>query len=116
MLYFHSTVAGANSLTLNGPGDLDFGGNFSNTFSGTMTVNEGTVFLDGVPPALAGDIVIGDGIHAAQVTLGFGGQTAATTNVTINTGSTFDLNGNSDTIASLTMTGGTVLTGAGTLT
>ena len=36
--------------------------------------------------------------------------------VNVNHGATLDLNGNSDTVGAITMTGGTIETGAGTLT
>lgn len=66
--------------------------------------------------AVPGDLVIGDGTSAALVEDSASNQIENGSSVTINDGGTLALNGNSESIGGLTMTGGTVTTGTGTLT
>ena len=108
------------SLTKAGPGTLRFSGSTNNTYSGLTTVNEGTLvlsrtFLNG---AIAGSLLIGDGIGGAGadvVRYEAAEQIADTSGVTILSSGLLNLNNYSDAIVSLTMTGGSVTTGAGAL-
>ncbi len=136
---------GANTLTVGGSGDIVFksavgasgnsGGftkdgtgtvtfnSMTNGYTGTTTVNEGTLILDTAnslaDQTIRGNLVIGDGSGSAVVRYGTGNandKIANTSVVTINADGTLDLNDHDDTIGSFNLTGGTVTTGSGVLT
>lgn len=114
---------GGNGLTKIGGGILELAGTVNNTYTGTTTVNEGTLRLNKSGAnirALNGALIIGDfsGVDIVEYgTAATGGdQIANAQNVTVNSGAQFNLNGQSDQITNLTMTGGSVSTGAGVLT
>ena len=66
--------------------------------------------------SVPGALTIGDEIHSATGRLDAAAQIAPSAAVTVNALGVLDLNGNAQTIGSLTMGGGQVATGAGTLT
>ena len=83
-------------------------GTTANTYSGTTTVNAGEIDLNktaGVT-AIPGNLVVGDGTGAEVVKNLTADQIADTSAVTINVGSTLNLNNNNDAINTLTMTDG----------
>src|SRR5439155_5456157 len=109
-------------LTKAGLGTMSFSGTTANTYTGATTVNEGELDLNknaGVN-AVAGPLVIGDdagGVGADVVRFGSNNdQIANTAAVTVKSSGLLDLFGRSETIGPLTLTGGTVSTGTGTLT
>ncbi len=79
-------------ITKTGTGTLAYDSPAGNSYTGLTTVNGGTLQLE------------------------TSNQIADTASVTVNAGATFDLNSHDETIANLTLTGGTVNTGSGTLT
>jgi autotransporter-associated beta strand protein len=120
-------------LTKAGPGTLIFTGNAttSNTYTGLTTVQDGTLQLaktGGI--ALVGNVSVGDSPEVDSpadtdtVQLGQSNQLAATSTVTVLGDGLLDMNGQTQTIAGLNMTGGAVdlnggqlsLTGAVTAT
>jgi autotransporter-associated beta strand protein len=115
------SVLGSN-LTKLGAGTLTFSGGtgFDNTYTGTTFVNQGTLALDktGGALALSGNLVVGQtgGSGTATAQWQASNQVASSTAVTVNGNGTADLNGNTDTIAGLTITDGTFKNGAGSLT
>jgi len=121
-LTLSGVLSGSVGLVKNGTGTLLLNGPFSNTYGGTTTVNAGLVQLGkaGFPiaaQAIPGNLVIGNGLVGATVQNIYGLEFSAHANVTVNLGSTWDLNNNSETInTNLTLSGGTVSTGSGTLT
>jgi autotransporter-associated beta strand protein len=115
---------GAYTLTKLGTGTLVLAGTAANTYSGTTTVNYGELDLNktaGVN-AIAAGLVIGDGTGGANadiVKLLASNQIADTSAVTINSSGKFDMNNNSETIASFADAGagvGNINLGSGTLT
>jgi len=119
-----NNAGGAIDLVKAGPGTLVLSGATANTYSGTTYVNEGEVQLNktaGVN-AIAGNVTVGDGAGVDTLQLLASNQIANTSAVTVLRSGDFDLNGNNQTIGSLTMEGGIaagtgqVITGAGTLT
>jgi autotransporter-associated beta strand protein len=87
------TISGTKlGIIKTGAGTLAYNSPAGNTYTGLTTVSGGTLKLNA------------------------GNQIVDTTIVRVNPGAAFDLNGHDESIASLTLTGGTVNTGAGTLT
>lgn len=87
------TISGTNlGITKTGAGTLAYDSPTGNTYTGLTTVSGGTLQLNS------------------------NNQIADTASVAVNVGAVFDLNGLDETIANLTLTGGTVTTGIGTLT
>ncbi|WP_415908830.1 autotransporter-associated beta strand repeat-containing protein [Oleiharenicola sp. Vm1] len=114
-IYSRVGVSGnTGGFTKNGSGTVTFYG-YENLYTGTTTVNEGTLVLDTansyVDKTILGNLVIGDGTHSATVLYGTGSadnKIKDTSAVTINAGGLLDLNGRRDTIGALTMNGGTI--------
>lgn len=118
------SISGTGDLIKTGTGRLLLDGRFNNTYDGVSRVVAGTLELNDIASATAmipGDVVISPG---ATLRLGEGNQIADTANVTAEgtvSGATainglLDLNGFSEVIGSLTLSGGgDVATGAGTL-
>jgi fibronectin-binding autotransporter adhesin len=116
-------VSGVAGFTKIGPGTLIFSGENANTYAGDTLVNEGTLLLDksdtdgamsGSGQLVVGDGVGGPGADLVQELRSF--QIAGSVDVTVNYSGTLDLNDHSDTIGGLTIHGGDVTTGSGTLT
>jgi len=115
-LIVSSVISGSSSsktLTKAGAGTLRFGGSSTNSFTGKFTVNDGPVqFAKSSGNALSGQLIINGGTVTLSVSTG----QIPTKRVTINYPGILDLNGFSDTIGALTMTGGTLKTGTATYT
>jgi autotransporter-associated beta strand protein len=79
-------------ITKTGTGTLAYDSPAGNTYTGLTTISGGTLQLN------------------------TSNQIADTASLTVNVGAVFDLNGHDEAIANLTLTGGTVNTGSGTLT
>jgi autotransporter-associated beta strand protein len=104
--------AGAWGVTKDGLGTLTFDGASPNTYTGSTRVNAGTLILNKTAGqnAVAGNL----DVFGGTVRLMASNQIADTATVTVsNPSSTLDLNGNSETIASLNGTGGNVTLGGG---
>ncbi len=126
-----------NNLTANSDADLTFNGSISgtggfvaqggakivlaapNSYTGVTAVYGVTLYLN-APNAIVGDVLIGNGDgptkEADVLRLADDNAIKATSNVTILDNGLLSLDGHSNTIATLTMTGGNVDTGTGTLT
>jgi autotransporter-associated beta strand protein len=110
------TISGGEAVTLTVGGD-----NSSTTFSGSLEgrgsdllslikTGSGTMILTGTSANLGGLTVNGGTLQ-----LGAGGSLPSTVALTVNTGGTFDLNGNRQTVGAFSGSGAVTL-GSGTLT
>jgi autotransporter-associated beta strand protein len=125
--FFSGIISGAGNLVKTNVGTLRLDGAGHNTYSGFTRLDGGVLELSKfalVPTptnftAIPGDLTIGDGnglVGTDVLRLLTDGQIAETSDVTVKNSGLFDLNDNSDRIASLSMQGGTVDSGTGTLT
>src|SRR5262249_32073478 len=117
-IYLNGGISGAGSMFFNGGGTFIVSGATANTYLGTTTLSNGLLQLhkNANTAAVPGDFVVGDTVGIDIARFQNNGQLATTSNVTINSAGVLDLNGFSQTINRLTMTAGTVSSGAGTLT
>jgi autotransporter-associated beta strand protein len=110
-------IAGTGGLTLAGIGTTQFSGSSASTYTGTTTVDRGTLKLaDTGGVAVPGALVVGDGTHTALVQEEQFTQIAASWSVTVNAAGTLDFNGYDDTIGSVDVEGGTVKVGGAFVT
>jgi autotransporter-associated beta strand protein len=105
-----TNTGAAATFTVNNPADIAFDG----TIAGSLTLTKAGAgaFTLGAAATYTG----ATNVNAGTLRLGASNVLPSTTDVTVESGATFDLNGNSDTVASLTVNGGSVTIGAGTLT
>jgi autotransporter-associated beta strand protein len=110
------TLTGSGGLNLSGGGTLALTGSAANAYSGATVVTSGTLVLakQGAQ-AIPGDLTIGDGWGTDLVRALGDNQISDASTVTINNTGQLDLNGHSDAIGGLHMTGGSVATGSGVL-
>jgi fibronectin-binding autotransporter adhesin len=120
VLFTGSSISGSGGLTDNDNTRVMLLNSAGNTCNGTTTVNAGTLYLGAAQGnAITGDLVIGDnqGPNEADVVrLAGNNQISSKAAVTITSTGLLDLNGYDNTLGPLTMTGGDVTTGTGTLT
>ena len=110
-------LSGAGSLTKTGAAPLRLSGGAANTFTGGFTVMEGGVALAKTPgfKALPGPVSLGFGSSAAMIEQLNSEQFAAAAKVAIGPNGTLDLNALDCGIATLELTGGTVMGAPGKL-
>jgi autotransporter-associated beta strand protein len=124
ILFDGTSITGAGGLTVAGnnySGNVYLENSTPDSYTGATTVvNAGVLYLDGAEgSSVVGNLVVGTGPGPVQndvVRLAGPNEVAATSNVTVLADGLFDLNGYTDTIGSLTMCGGYVITGTGMLT
>src|SRR4051812_39658652 len=109
------------SVTKNGLGTMRFSGNLFNLYSGTTTVNAGTLILtkSGIALGISGPLVIGDGAGGANsdvVRLDASNQISTSVAPLITESGLLALNNVNQMLSGITLTGGNVTTGTGTLT
>src|SRR5262249_20340063 len=103
-----------------GAGTFILSGPQANTFVGDLHVDQGTTELNkaaGVN-AVAGGVIVGDGVGSADsavLLLGNSEQIPNIDPVTINSDGLFNLNNNVQTVGPLTIQGGDITTGTGSL-
>src|SRR5262249_2478629 len=98
-------------------GTTQFSGSSASTYTGTTTVDRGTLKLaDTGGLAVPGALIVGDGTHTALVQEEQFTQIAASSSVTVHAAGTLDFNGSADTIGSLDVEGGTVKVGGAFVT
>jgi autotransporter-associated beta strand protein len=119
---FAGVITGTGGLTKVGLGTFTLAGSSSNTYTGPTLLERGMLQFDKTPAitgppivAVAGPLIDGDGQIPSGMMLMARDQIASTSPVTVNAASFLDLNGNSNAIASLDLTGGLVMTEAGIL-
>src|SRR6185503_6289828 len=124
--FFSGVVSGTGNLVKPNVGTLRMDGSGHNTYSGLTRFDGGVLELDKfaiIPSftnftAIPGVLITGDGnglVGTDVLRLLTDDQIADTSNVTVKNSGFFDLNDNSDRIGSLTMQGGTVDSGTGSL-
>jgi fibronectin-binding autotransporter adhesin len=124
--FFSGVISGTGSLVKTNVGTLRLDGSGHNTYTGLTRFDGGVLELNkfAIIPvvtnftAVPGDLTVGDGnglVGTDVLRLLSDDQIADTADVVVKNSGLFDLNGNSDRVASLTMQGGTVDSGAGTL-
>lgn len=110
----------ASGLIKAGAGNLLMSQATSNTYTGTTTVNDGLLTLNGgSSTVIPGALVVGDGTGVAGsaiVRLGQSSEIANTASVTVNSEGALDLNNFTEQFASLSVVDGSVTLGSGTLT
>ena len=112
---FFGVISGSGGLTKTGASTLRLNGTLANIYSGATTVSAGSLELGktaGVN-AIAGALNVSG---TASVVWQAGNQIANTSAVALTGNSVLNLNGFSDSIGSLSLSAGTVQTGAGVLT
>jgi len=109
---------GSGGITKTGGGTLTFSGSGSHSHGGVNTIEEGTVALSQSAGAntFNSDFVVGVGGGSAVLRLNANDQLANHLNVAVGENGTFNLNGNNEQITALSLDGGSVTMGAGTLT
>jgi fibronectin-binding autotransporter adhesin len=111
-------VNGAAGIVKTGPGTLHYSGDH-NSYTGTTTVNAGTLLLDcnALNEAFAGPLIVGDGSDSATTMLAIDRELPIDQPITINTNATLDLNTVDDIMgASLTLNGNGSVVNANPLT
>lgn len=100
-----------------GTGSMTLTGGSANAFFGITTVNEGTLTLLRTPgtTVVPFNLIIGDGTGSDRVIVDASDQIASNAPVEIRSSGTLELDNTTQTIGTLTMTGGSVTTGTGTL-
>jgi autotransporter-associated beta strand protein len=111
-------IVGTGGLTQTGAGTMEFSATSADTYTGTTTVDQGTLLLsDSGGEAITGDLVVGDGTHTALVQEQQFTQTdSSNTDITVNASATFDFNGYDDYLDSMDVEGGTVTAGGAFVT
>src|SRR6185436_1496830 len=125
--FFSGILSGTGNLVKTNVGTLRMDGAGHNTYSGFTRFDGGVLELSkfAIFPsatnftAIPGDLTVGDGnglVGTDVLRLLTDDQIADTSDVTVKNSGLFDLNDQDDRIGSLTMEGGTVDSGTGTLT
>ena len=109
-----SVISGSGGLTKTGAGTLTLSGAAANTYTGPTTVNQGTLILAKPISLIDPAITIGGAGSSATVQLNAAYQLygAATT---INSGGLLNLNNFNEAVGTLTLSGGSIVTGTGLL-
>jgi fibronectin-binding autotransporter adhesin len=112
-------VKGTGDVIKTGTGSASFGGSTANTYAGTLEVEEGYFYLGKLSgTAVTGALILGHRFTPwteGYVTLSQSHQIADSAAITINQGK-LDLQGHDEAVGPMTIYGGDVLTGNGTLT
>ena len=116
-LYLLGTLSGSVGVTKTGAGVMIYQGLGNNTYTGTTRVNNGWLQLNvGGAHAIGGPLVVGDGTGTTSPGVQWlQSIEIASSAVTVNLNGTLDLNNFNDLFNSLTLQGGTVQSGNGTL-
>lgn len=113
-------ISGTGGLIKSGDDTLTFAGVFANTYSGMTLVNEGKLAFDKTTGlnALAGNLTLGQLNETNPVTLELRSSTQIpnSTLLTLHNNSLFNLNGFNETVGAMSLYGGDIETGSGTLT
>jgi fibronectin-binding autotransporter adhesin len=121
-VHFSGVISGTGGINKFAGGTLRFDGIFANTYTGPTRINIGRLELNkglfSGETAVPGELIVGNETVSTPSTVQLlrDNQIPDTSEVTIYDNGLLDLNGSDETIASLTLNGGTVDSGAGQLT
>ncbi len=107
-----SVISGTGNVIKTGPGTTTFAGSSANTYTGNTTVSSGVLILSKTNTVAipAGKLTIAGTVRYAD-----DNQLSTAVDIAVNRPGILDLNGFSDTVGDISMDGGTIQTGAGTL-
>lgn len=102
---FDDAIGGTNSITIEAPQPITFGGSTANTVTGTVIVNEGTLVLTKSSGNAINNILQ---IHGATARWDAANQVSdlVTSQVTVTSSGIVDLNGKNETLGQLALSGG----------
>ncbi|MFO0877987.1 MAG: autotransporter-associated beta strand repeat-containing protein [Gemmataceae bacterium] len=118
---YNGVISGTGNFIKQGIGSWTLGGTLTNTYTGSATVNEGSLLLNkgNGSVAVGGALNIGDDLGGNDVDLvqliGGNGQIISTSLVRVNTTGLLSLNNFNNTIGGLTMESGTTVAGTVTM-
>lgn len=117
-MYTFSGVLSNGDLSIDGGGALILSGTSSNTFNGNTNIYNGTLVLEKTngSTAINGNIVVGDSTYVAVLTQSESNNIADTSDIIINELGEWYLDGNDETIDTLTLNLGVVNANGGDLT
>lgn len=111
-----ASIGSPAGLTKAGSGALRFNGASSNTYTGTTTVNAGTLILaKSSGTAVPNDLTLAD-VAGVAVQLNSSDQISDVADITVGTQATFNLNGNTERVGSIAGSGTVALGEGGDLT
>ena len=114
----NGTIDGAGGVTKTGSGTLTYQAAGDNTYTGFTRVNAGTLQLNiGGISAMGGPLLIGDGSGSGSPTVLWlqGSELSDDIIITNNLNGLMNLNGYFDNVGPITLVGGSITTGAGTV-
>lgn len=122
-LLLNGAITGVGGFTKLSTGSLTLGGTNANTYSGTTTVRDGTLFLDKdtlfvLDGAMSGPLVVGENELPENTDIVRWlrcCQLPDDTEITINSSGLLDLNGFGENVGDLVFNGGDITTGAGSI-
>src|SRR5207244_7205566 len=115
-IILNGSISGPGGLTKIGPGILTYSGSSANSYTGTTTVNQGTLLLGKsiANGSILGPLIIGDGVGGVNADAVRLQNTFQLGNIpmTVNSSGLFDANGIGEAFGSLAGSGNVTLGGA----
>ncbi len=106
-------ISGANNINYWGPGEMIFGQTTANAYTGTTTINNGTLNLAGTAFTIVGPLIVQ---NTGIIDINQPNQLGPSVNVTVQNQGQFFANGNNQSCNSMTVSAGIVTMNGGTMT